>query len=381
MYQVSLRACDTYEQDKVTQVIAKAMDDLGGVNRFAPPGSKVLIKTNLLKKNKPEDQVTTHPSVLIGVIRALQQNGVSDILVADSPGGPFSVSYLKMIYKDAGIDFVAEQTGVSLNYDTGQYDVYNEQGVILKQMQLCHYLLNRDVVIDCAKLKTHGMTGYTGAIKNMFGCIPGTTKVEYHYRMPELKDFSNMLLDLALYLNPALSVIDAIWGMEGDGPSAGEPRKVGALVLSDSPVGADILGSILMGLHPLEVCMLQRAKERGLIAGELEKDVELFGDPLEPLIVSDYKPARVAHLSLLSNRAPQWAIGWLERYLTPRPLVNKKTCIGCGVCAQACPPRAITMAKHLPEINRDTCIKCFCCSELCPYKAMKIKRPWISKYF
>lgn len=381
MHRACLAACKTYDQEQVDRAMEKALEDLGGVSCFVPPGSRVLLKTNLLKKNKPNDQVTTHPHVLIGLIRALQKNGVTDIVIADSPGGPFSVPYLKSIYKEAGMNEVAEQTGAVLNLDTGQYEAYNEQGVILKQMQLCHYLMDREVVIDCAKLKTHSMTGYTGAVKNMFGCIPGTTKVEYHYRMPRLEDFSNMLLDLALYLRPTLSVIDAIWGMQGDGPSAGEPRAVGALILSDSPLGADVVGAALMGLAPKQVCTLQRAIERGLLSGSLEQDVALAGDPIEPLIVHDYVQAQVTSLSLFSNRLPKWLVGGLEKSFTPRPVVQAKACIGCGVCACACPPKAIVMEHRLPSIDRSTCIKCFCCSELCPQKAMKVKRPWIAKHF
>lgn len=380
MLEVSLQACKDYDQDNVTAAIARGILDIGGLDKLVPAGSRVLIKTNLLKKNKPEDQVTTHPAVLIGVIKTLQEHGINDIIVADSPGGPFSVTYLKSIYKDAGINFVAEQTGVELNFDTGQFETFNDQGVILKQMTLCNYLNDRDIIIDCAKLKTHGMTGYTGAIKNLFGCIPGTTKVEYHYRMPKLVDFSNMLLDLALYINPTISIIDAIWGMEGDGPSAGEPRHVGALVISDGPVGADIIGGLLMNKQPEQICMLQRAMERGLITGDVEKDVRLTGDELAPLIVYDYKPAHVADLDLLSNRVPKWMIGWLEKYITPRPEVKKRECIGCGICAESCPPDAIDMVDRLPIIDRELCIKCFCCSELCPQKAMKIKRPIFSRF-
>lgn len=378
--QVSVRRCSDYEQEMVNAAFSQCMDDLGGMERFVQPGQKVLIKVNLLKRSDPDDHTTTHPSVVRAVVRSLQAAGVTDIMLADSPGGPFTAGRLKSIYQASGMQQVAEETGARLNWDTGKEEVYFPEGVILKQATLCAYVRWADVIIDCAKLKTHGMTGYTGAVKNLFGCIPGTTKVEYHYRMPRLIDFSQMLLDLSLLVRPALSVIDAIWGMEGDGPSAGHPRKIGALLAADHPTGADMAGITLIGQRPMDICTVARAAEQGIITGKLNQDVTLLGDDLEALVVHDFQPAHVADLALLSNHLPKALVGFLERHYTPRPQVLPHLCVGCGVCRDSCPPGAITMEKGLPVIDSKGCIKCFCCHELCPKKAMEIKRPWLSKY-
>lgn len=378
--QVSIRRCPDYGRQEVEAAFQQCMADLGGMERFVRPGQKVLVKVNLLKKNVPDEHTTTHPAVVRAVVRSLQAAGVTNIVLADSPGGPFTVGRLKSIYQASGMSQVAEETGAKLNWDTGKEEVYYPDGVILKQVTLCTFVRWADVVIDCAKLKTHGMTGYTGAVKNLFGCIPGTTKVEYHYRMPKLKDFSQMLLDLSLLVSPTLSVIDAIWGMEGDGPSAGHPRKIGALIAADHPTGADMAGITLIGQRPADICTIARAAERGLITGELNQDVTLRGDDLEPLVVHDFQPAHVADLALLSHRLPKVLAGFLERHYTPYPHVLPHQCVGCGVCRDSCPPGAITMVGGLPVIDLKRCIKCFCCHELCPKKAMEIKRPWLSKY-
>ena len=128
----------------------------------------------------------------------------------------------------------AENAGAVLNEDFEQVTVYEEKSVVLRQMQICRYLTQADAVIDCAKLKTHGLTQYTGAVKNLYGCVPGTVKVEYHFRMPALKDFSQMLVDLCEHIRPVVSLIDAVEAMEGDGPSGGTMRKMNCLIASSS---------------------------------------------------------------------------------------------------------------------------------------------------
>lgn len=370
MEKVSIRKCGEY--DDAAEAVNLCFQDIGDVGISSD--SKVLIKTNLLKVNRPKEMVTTHPEILRGVIEYLHNMGVYNITIGDSPGGPFNSAVLKAVYTAAGISQLARETGVKLNYNTASHKVFNEDGVILKQFDLCDYVTEADVVIDCAKLKTHQMTGYTGAVKNLFGCIPGTTKVEYHYRMPELKDFSNMLLDLALYIKPCISVIDAVYGLEGQGPSAGEPRKVGAVIASKSPTHADMVGIALMGVEPLDICTIARAKERGLILGRLEEDAEIVGDDIDELIVHDFKQAVRGSIKLFNGRVPKIIEKPLERLFSAKPVVKKNICIGCGVCRDSCPPQAIVMEKGKPVIDRDKCIKCYCCHELCPKKAITVKR-------
>lgn len=369
MDKVSVRVCDNYED--AFEAVEKCIDD---INFEIPKHSKVLIKTNLLKMNNPKEMVTTHPKVVEGVVRYLQSKGIKDIVIADSPGGPFNVALLKGVYHACGMDEVSKNTGAVLNYDTGSTNVFNDDGVILKQFTICDFVKNADVIIDCAKLKTHQMTGYTGCVKNLFGCIPGTTKVDYHYRMPQLKDFSDMLLDLALYVKPQLCIIDAVYGMEGEGPSAGHARKVGAIIASKSATHADMVGITLMGMKPMDICTIQRAQERGIISGELAKDVELIGDSVEPLIVHDFEPAPTKDVKLFSGRVPKFLQIPLERVFTARPEIMESKCVKCGICSDSCPPKAIDMSGGYPKIDRRMCIKCYCCHELCPKKAIRVKR-------
>lgn len=369
MEKVSIRKCDEYGQ--ALEAVSLCLDDIGC---DIDSKSRVVIKTNLLKRHKPEDAVTTHPKVIEAVIRYLQNKGVTDITIADSPGGPYNTTILKVVYGASGIEEVSKATGAKLNYDVNSHDVFNEDGIILKQFTVCDYITNADVVIDCAKLKTHQMTGFTGAVKNLFGCIPGTKKVEYHYRMPELKDFSTMLLDLALYIKPYCSIIDGVYGMEGEGPSAGNPRKVGAIIASKSATHADMAGITLMGMDPMDICTIQRAKERGLITGELDNDTELVGDSIEQFIVKDFVPAPTKEVKLFKGRVPKFLEKPLEKLFTTQPVIMEDICVKCGVCRDSCPPHAISMDGGYPKIDRSLCIKCYCCHELCPKKAIKVSR-------
>lgn len=370
MEKVSVRKCMDYEEAR--GAVKKCIEDLGGIDISAD--SRVLIKTNLLKMNSPKEMVTTHPRIIEGVVYYLQEKGVYNIVIADSPGGPFNAALLKGVYKMCGMEQVSKSTGAVLNYDTGSRDIYNKEGVILKHFSLCDFAVNADFIIDCAKLKTHQMTGYTGCVKNLFGCIPGTKKVDYHYRMPKLKDFSNMLLDLALYIKPQLCIIDAVYGMEGEGPSAGNPRKVGAVIGSRSAIHADMAGITLMGMEPMDICTIQRAQERGLIKGSLKEDVSLIGDDINSLIVHDFVPSPTKDVKLFHGRVPKFLQAPLEKAFTTRPEINESKCVKCGICRDSCPPKAISMEGGFPKIDREMCIKCYCCHELCPKRAIGVKR-------
>ena len=127
---VSIRKCDDY--DDAFAAVSKCFEDLGGID--IPKDSRVVIKTNLLKMNRPNEMVTTHPKVIEAVIRCLQEAGINDIVIADSPGGPFNSAILKGVYTMSGMDKVAKDTGVRLNYNTESTEVFNEKGVILKQL-------------------------------------------------------------------------------------------------------------------------------------------------------------------------------------------------------------------------------------------------------
>ncbi len=338
------------------------------------PEWKVTIKPNLLMKRRPEDGTTTHPAVVRAIVKNLQKLGVSRITIADSPGGLYSKAALAGIYRATGMEAVAEETGAVLNCDLGTTHCPQPDGVVCKAFDLINPIAEADFVISAAKLKSHCMTGLSGGVKNLFGCIPGLTKPEFHWRFPQEKDFCNMLLDLCETVKPGATFVDAIVSMEGDGPSSGELRKTGLLLAADNPYQLDLALSHIIGREPDSILTIQNARERGLCPLNYN-ELELAGDPLP--VFSDFKMPRSRTVDFQSN-IPRPLRGIckpvIDRFFTPKPVIDRKICIGCGKCAESCPAHTISVVNRKAEINRANCIKCYCCHEMCPVHAISVKR-------
>lgn len=375
----ALVRCASYEAAEVSAAF-DALEGLLPLLDWVQPGMKVLVKPNLIAKRPVETAVTTHPALLAELIRRLSARG-AEVTVGDSPGGLFTKKRLEGVYATC-FGSAIEQAGGSLNYDVSAQSVFNPQGKVLKQLDIADFVLRADAVISFAKLKTHSMVGYTGAVKNLFGVIPGTKKAEYHFRMQSVSDFCAMLTDLAEFVKPRLSLIDAVVGMEGDGPTFGDPVQVGALIASFSPHCADLAGSALMGLAPGEVPTLREALGRGLIPPDVH-GLTILGEPVEDLAVPGYKsiPMREQTGMDFADSKPFLAPlrGVIHRLLEQRPQLERSLCVGCGECARVCPAQAISMETGRPVIDREKCIRCFCCQELCPKGAMKVHRSAVAK--
>ena len=242
------------------------------------------------------------------------------------------------------------------------------------------WLDDADAIIDFCKLKSHGMMTMSAAVKNLFGTIPGTMKPEYHFRFPEERDFADMLVDLNEYFRPRLSIADAVVGMEGNGPTAGTPRPIGALLASKSPYALDLACAEVIGVTMNDVPTLRAACERGLAPADVS-GLTVYGD-LTALKISDFQNI-LSHRSLRFEGAGggggRLVGAALGKLLSSRPKVKKADCAGCGLCARICPAKAIQIEKKLPHIDRGKCIRCFCCQEFCPKGAMKVHRPPVAR--
>lgn len=361
---------DSYDKAKARDALERAV---GALECELKPGMKVVVKANLLTAKHPDSVATTHPALLGALYELLTERGC-EVLFGDSPGGPFNALRLSGVYDACGL--AAALPKAALNFDVSVGEAYCESARVLKKLNYTKYIDQADILIDFAKLKTHGMMGFTGAVKNLFGIVPGTAKVEYHYRMPSIEAFADMLVDLAEFAKPRLSFVDAVVGMEGDGPSSGTPRFVGALVASTSPHCADIVASALMGLTPGKVPTLERAIARGLCPASLG-ELALMGEDVAALAVNDYKtiPPSMGAEMLDAKGIMKPIAALTARLFASRPKLIARECVGCAECARACPPKAIRMNAKLPSIDYDKCIRCFCCQELCPKNAMRIHRP------
>lgn len=361
---VALAHCGDYEAGRVQEAVDRLFDLSGGIHSIVKPGQRVLVKVNLLMKRKPEQATTTHPQVAMAIVRAVERAGGIAIL-ADSPGGPYTKGMLSGVYEACGMRAAAQETGCILNQDFSTTSHFVPDARVARQLDLMGLIDQVDAVITVGKLKTHGFTTMTASVKNLYGLIPGTVKAEYHSRYPDAALFSQMLIDLCEHVKPCFAIVDGIVGMEGEGPSGGRPRKIGALIGGKNPHAVDAVAAKIIGLKPQQVSTLAAAMQRDLLP-----EYDVAGDDLNAIIVRDFDiPMRVRKSSwvTLMNRMPQG--------LRPRPVFRHLACDGCGTCERACPAKAISMdEKRRPYVDIKTCIRCYCCQELCPKTDVIVKR-------
>jgi uncharacterized protein (DUF362 family)/Pyruvate/2-oxoacid:ferredoxin oxidoreductase delta subunit len=305
----------------------------------------------------------------------------ADVVLGDSPGGVYNSVYLNRVYDTTGLR-ACETLGASLNQNFSQKHGENPNAKQAKDFQYTAWLDDADAIIDFCKLKTHGQMGMTCAVKNFFGTIPGTIKPEYHYKYINSGDFADMLVDLFEYFKPRLCICDAVLGMEGNGPTMGKPRHIGALLASTNGHLLDLAGAKILGYQPTEIPTLAAAIERGLCAPSLD-GVALAGN-LNAFVLSNVQktPAQqnVYFITGVDKPFARAVDHVLHSILAPFPKLHAHSCIGCSKCAQICPAKAITMKNKLPHINRSKCIHCFCCQEFCPKGAMRVGRSAIARF-
>ena len=370
--------CADYTEGETRAALERALAPLGGLD-WVEAGMRIAVKVNLVTFAKPEKAATTHPSLLCALVRLLAERG-ADVVVGDSPGGLYNAAYVNRVYAATGMREV-EQAGGRLNQNFEQSAAQYPQGKVCRQFHYTAWLNGADAVINLCKLKTHGMMAMTCGAKNLFGTIPGTMKPEYHFRYPDPRDFARMIVDLNEYFKPRLTIVDAVECMEGNGPTGGTPRHMGALLAAESPHKVDLVCAGLIGLKREEVPTLEAALERELIPSS-ESELRVEGDPAA-FAIPDFQRITTGNSHLftgngksLFGRVEGFVMGWA---LSQRPVVKKKECEGCGECRDICPAKAITMVKQKPRIDRKACIRCFCCQEFCPKSAMKVHRTLIAR--
>ncbi len=375
-YDVSVVKCDDYNPENIKNALSSLFGSFGGLD-WVEEGMCIAIKANLVTFAKPEDAVTTHPALICELIKLLKERGAARIIVGDSPGGLYNSVFLNKVYSVCGLSAV-EDAGGELNRNFGQSEAKFDAAKVARSFTYTSYLDEADAIIDFCKLKTHGMMGMSAAAKNMFGVIPGTMKPEYHFRYPNPADFARMIVDIDEYFanKTKLCIADAITGMEGNGPTQGTPRHIGAILASTSPHMLDTVCAEIIGLKADDIPTLGAARERGLIPASLS-EISVCGD-IESLKISDYNNVAVRNSLLFDSKSKLF--GRIARKcLEAKPIVKSNECKGCKKCREICPARAITMKDRKPVIDRSKCIKCFCCQEFCPFGAMKVHRPTVAR--
>jgi uncharacterized protein (DUF362 family)/NAD-dependent dihydropyrimidine dehydrogenase PreA subunit len=370
-HRVALLACPHYSQ--VEGVLAHGINLLGGIDALCP-GERYLLKPNLLLGDSPERGSTTHPDFFNAAASLFTSRGYR-LRYGDSPGfgSPQNAVHA------SGLSDIASSLGLELADFTMGKDIPNPDGHLIKQFNLAQGLLGLDGVINLPKFKTHGLTRLTGAVKNLFGCLPGVQKAAFHARLQDEKRFGQMLVDLAELVKPRLHIMDAVWGMEGNGPRNGTLRNVGLVLISTNPHVLDHCAALLMNLDPMLVPTLEAAQERRLYHPD---KVEVLGESLEAHVMTDYLVNRSRSST---TGAHGFYLDLFKQWVTPRPYILAEKCTRCGRCVRVCPakPKALGFQNGRttpPQYDYGDCIRCYCCQEMCPEEAIDIHTPFLGQF-
>jgi len=372
---VAVSRCGSYELSAVKAALRELLDNCGGVEAIFGGARSIALKVNLLSRTPPERAATTHPAIVTAFAQIICESGRRPIVI-ESPPGPYNAAVLRSFYSRCGIEEAAGAGGADLSYDTTVTRVSCPDGAASKSYNLIGAALNADAIVSLARLKTHAFMAMTGAVKNMFGCVPGMEKVEAHAHFADAALFGEQLVDICECVKPVFSVVDAVTAMEGEGPQSGVPRDVGLILGGRSPYNVDLAAAGLIGLKPSRVPAVAAAARRGLCPETVGRlDIRGLGGPFGDVAVRDFRKA--SSTGMLARFGGMFG-GRLVRALTPRPVVKPSACAGCGICAEHCPAQTIEM-RGKAKIVHKKCISCFCCHELCPHKAINIHRNMIFK--
>jgi uncharacterized protein (DUF362 family)/Pyruvate/2-oxoacid:ferredoxin oxidoreductase delta subunit len=377
MSKVAVVRCENYDFDKVKEAVEKGLVLLGGAETFVSSGERILLKPNLIGADPPEKASTTHPAVFKAVAEVFKSVG-ANLYYGDSPG--LGVS-MEQVARVSGIAAVATEMNIPAADFANGRQVACTEGTYCKKFTIANGILDCEGVISLPKLKTHGLTRFTGAVKNQFGCIPGTLKGEYHVKMQDVRVFSKMLVELNRLVKPRLFIMDGIIGMEGNGPRGGNPRPVKVLLFSSDPVAIDAVACKIICLAPRHVRTLKYGMEGGL-GTYLDEEIEILGENIEAIKITDFDTGITempAFMKIL--------IGFIGKLGISRPYIKKENCTKCGICIKACPlgPKALSWTEggnsYPPRYDYKRCIKCFCCQEMCPNKAIWVKKAFLGAIF
>jgi uncharacterized protein (DUF362 family)/Pyruvate/2-oxoacid:ferredoxin oxidoreductase delta subunit len=370
---VSIVRCGSYERSEVKAAVRRAVELIGGAERFLPEAGGVLLKPNLLWASARERRVCTDPEVVRAAAELLRDAGAREISAGDSPGmGPGT-----KVMRRCGWDGVVPDWLRRVDFESGR----PHPSPTHPDLELAAAALDAGLLVNLPKVKTHAYMGLTLAVKNLFGCVVGTRKARWHLRAGENRElFARLLVEIACSFRPGLVIVDGVIGMEGNGPGSGRPRDLGLIVSGDNPSAVDAVLCRIVGFEPAAVPTLAAARD--LAAGSTElSEIEVLGESIEDVAVPQFLPA-ASNASRLGVGIPWPLKSLLRSALTSRPRVNPDLCQRCARCAEMCPPKAITMdaaAAGLPRIDSAACIRCFCCQEVCPHGAITARPGWLQR--
>jgi len=372
---VALVKCGSYDNNEVLTAVRAGLELLGGISAFAKPGDRIVLKPNVLIGTSPNNGVTTHTAVFRAAASLFKEAGAV-VSYGDSPA--FGKCQPNM--KRAGLKQIGDELELKLaDFDYGK-SVSHKNALLVKKFVIANGALEADGLVSLPRLKTHGLTLFTGAVKNQFGCIPGLLKSQYHVKLPDPYDFATMLVDLNTLIRPRLYILDGITAMEGNGPRSGKPKQLNVLLLSSDPIALDATACRIINLNPTIVPTSQPGEAAKLGTYHAE-NIELVGGDIDSFFDPTFEVNRTPPAHSSGGRFSTF----IKNRITQRPVIDKARCDLCGVCVKMCPvhPRAVDWYKgdmsQPPRHNYDRCIRCYCCQETCPDGAILIESPLMGR--
>lgn len=374
---VSLLSCDNYENTVLKDRLYKSLELIGfDLSRFGK--AKVLIKPNLLMPASEDKAIVTHPEFFRAVIQIVKENGGTPVVV-ESP----AVHSLERAMKKSGYLEIVAAEGSSVADPARTRTLKFEGAKKFKQIDISEAYFDADIILNLPKFKTHGITYITGAVKLLFGAIPGLEKSKMHLRCPTPETFSEFLLDLYGAMNygfsppkPILHLMDAILVQEGEGPGpAGRPRRLNAVLAGENGIAVDWVATRIAGLDMEKALTVANAFERDYGVASPDQ-ITICGETIESLQVGDFVPATGS--SIFSN-VFRWPFNtpFIKNLCLDRPMPREDRCTLCYQCRKICPSGAISASdgrKKVPSYDYNKCIRCYCCLEICPEAAILKKK-------
>ncbi|MDR3605385.1 MAG: DUF362 domain-containing protein [Syntrophaceae bacterium] len=366
---VSVGKAQDYDVARLKENIYKRIEDIGGFGAIVGRSDKVLIKPNLLMSAAPEKAVVTHPAFVEAVASLIIDHGAG-VFIGDSP----PLGNLNKVLAKSGYDDFMRKMNIQSCPFTRKRSLDCCDGRVFRRLELAEEIFEFDKIINLPKLKTHTQMGLTIAVKNLFGTVVGTDKASWHLRAGKNIDhFATVLVQILELVRPAVSIVDGILGMEGNGPNNGAPRFIGLVAAGVDAVALDAVLASLVNFPPnmMRTCVI--GQELGLGVSDLSR-ITTVGDELDEFPITDFRQAKSVTMAWnLSYWNPLRR--FLEKYMITRPMIDHTLCKKCGICMTHCPPSAISEKNGTFKIDRKKCISCFCCQELCENDAVRVLEP------
>jgi uncharacterized protein (DUF362 family)/NAD-dependent dihydropyrimidine dehydrogenase PreA subunit len=365
---VAVVRCRDYQAESLSAAIGRALELIGSLSRVLSPAARVFVKVNHLSSfAPPERAINTHPEFVRQAVRLLLDHGarvtVGDDIAATGDDG-FQATGYRRVCAELGVPLVNLK-------ETGFVELLI-RGAVLDRVYIARPVLEADFLVNLPKLKTHSFTIFTGAVKNMYGVIPLGLRLHFHRRFIRNDVFSRMLVDLYAAVPPRLTVMDAVVGMEGEGPSAGRPRAIGLILAGFDGVAVDAVATQVAGYHPGAVFTTAHAGESGIGVADLRR-IDVVGEPIQDVAVKDFR-ASAAAVRLFRSKIPSLLYAFFQSELVLIPEVIPEICTGCQECIRICPCGAVRLVGTAARVDEQKCIHCLCCHEACPHEAIRLKQ-------